>query len=377
MLGDLPVKRYQATIRTPLPFYPSVSVEITGLPSNSESYLHLKSLLSLMPKRLIGKHEHGDSRPEVTDFYYNLYCQMMDVEFNVWVDEYKPLTHLLHKYSHVAEPLKITDLMKQKNLLAYSGGKESVLANDMFQQLGLSMHHVRIHDMCQMSDPGQDIDDGAPIVIRTHLDPLYGLSGVKPIYPMFVAIQRLLILYWAETKGYDNVFFGDEKERQDLYWVTQHGKRFLYPSHDYFQTQNFYNVLAQHFGIKAKAYSATCMFTQRAIVEILSKKGIKHYCSCSRTAPRWCNNCDKCERISSLCKTANVTRPDGLWDIAKALTESGARSARSMLGLYDGKYDSTKYFIRPLDTKIETDAPYSPWSIEASEQIRDLYSNYL
>jgi hypothetical protein len=372
-MTEAALKRRAAIQRIELPFCKDISMEIPELGA-AEPYWHLFALLKAMPDRLSGRENIGPYS-DITNFYYNLYCMMMDVEFNIWIDDYKPITHLLHKYAKVKEPLSLALVKQQKNLLAYSGGKESVLANDMFQTLGIPMHHVTMHDRCQMNDFTSVIDQEAPIVIHKHLDPLFGLTGSPQIYPMFVAIQRLLILYWAEMKGYDNVFFGDEKERQEMYWVKYRDKGFIYPTHDYFQTQNYYNLLAEHFGLKVRAYSATSMFTQLSIVTILANKGKLHYCSCSRTAPKWCGKCDKCQRIASLCKTAAVQKPDGLAIEGVNLFEE--RNHRSALGIYDGKYDCGVYRIRELSQSIEENETFVPWDNFFVKQVIDHYDQYL
>jgi len=214
------------------------------------------------------------------------------VENNMGVDEKRPENNIA-AYSRLTgrkQPLlNIEALKKQKNLLSFSGGKESTMLKMILDHFDIpyELHNTQVWS--------NGIDQNA---LTTFEPGLYWHKCAMPGPNAF--FHKLLVVAYANNE-FDNILFGSELERQTSYFNTVTG--LTNPTHTIVQNQQTYNLLAALPEVKTHIYAGVMNFSQIGIVQFL----LRNHCSfnsCELTKNKtWCNKCDKCPRIGFMCES--------------------------------------------------------------------------
>jgi hypothetical protein len=253
-------------------------------------------------------------------FWFKFLCSIsqissdLDYENSLGIPFSNPLNQMSAAFMNTA-PFPATHLRNKAILLSYSGGKESVFAQTILNTLGVSHAKAKIYDSFQSQNKvdmfGEDDEEHA--VHMTHLNCSVSLpfsrlfanmgNHVNHVFPYsrlvpVVPIQRLLMSLYALDR-YDHLYFGDEAEQQVLYRVKYRGENVTYPTHTFFQSQLFYNMLNvlvfKESGLSL--HTPVRNFTQPHILQYLADRQVQ-IDSCLHLHGAWCGKCAKCANIS-------------------------------------------------------------------------------
>jgi len=322
----------------------------------------LRIVVSDIPSRIV----FGESPTTMTDqnlWWYRALSALWGRISEYELDHYRvlpydnPIKYLAGAYRKQKHRLTIDKLRNSKVLLSYSGGKESLFVRDILSKFEVPFDTVSIFDVFQSKDAepnGEDISLGYINVVPTYQfdrflgkplpschykyesPGLFDSRGFSMTFPI-VVIQRLAVMIYAELHGYDYVLFGDEAERHQAYHI---GDTF-YPTHDFFQTQFFYNLLntyARCNGIRVQAYTPIANFSQvHMIRHLLNTKQRTN--SCWNFDHSWCNQCGKCHRISFLLHSIlgidSFSDYVGYEDLVFDPRDTEQKSIYGILGVFD------------------------------------------
>lgn len=225
-----------------------------------------------------------------------------------------PLNQMSSAFAH-SDPFDLSSLDEKEILLSYSGGKESKFIQTIFKELDITFNEATIYDSFQ-DQRGKDCfgnDMPQYAVQMTHLNcsvsvPFSRLfagmgdhnssdflfSRFVPVVPL----QRLLMSLHAYGT-YNQLLFGDEAEQQVLYRINYRGENVTYPTHTFFQSQMFYNMLNKLVfkDSDLSLHTPVRNFTQPHIIKYLADRDIL-IDSCLHLKGAWCGNCIKCINIS-------------------------------------------------------------------------------